>query len=191
MVFVDPVHEECVRYFELDELRADLERDDRPKPRLEGLRTAESALDRLQDLLPELSRQLRLHGMDGHSTILAERVLGAFPRGSGVYGRRVGRGLEFRGGRKAVDFNPAVIQIEGVSDMSMHPSLCVVAGPPFLHTLSTVVDPGPKEANGTEGSRWGRTIRKPFSKLELYMIASATGSGSEFTLPPGGRKASI
>lgn len=73
----------------------------------------------------------------------------------------------------------------------MQPRRFVVAGPPFLHTLSTAVDPGLKEANGTEGSRWLRTVRKPFSKFELYVIASATGSGYDSTLPPGGRKASI
>src|SRR5439155_25762007 len=60
VVLVDPVHEKWVGNFQFDGLGADLLRHDWLEPSFECLRTAEPASHRLEDLLPEKARLLRL-----------------------------------------------------------------------------------------------------------------------------------
>ena len=66
VMLVDPVHEKRVGNFQVDGLGADLHRCDRLEPGVEGLRTAQPIADQRENLLPEESRLLRLHGLDGH-----------------------------------------------------------------------------------------------------------------------------
>jgi hypothetical protein len=66
VVFVDPVHEEGVGNLEIDVLGAELARHDRLEPRVECLVAAEPRPDRIEDLLPESMRFLRLESQAGH-----------------------------------------------------------------------------------------------------------------------------
>ena len=83
VVFVDPVHEERVGYFEFDELGADFTRHDGLQPCVEGLLAFQLGLNGRENQAPEARDLFRLHVLDGHFQRSLLKRVPICPQGGG------------------------------------------------------------------------------------------------------------
>ena len=162
-MLVQPVDEECVRYFELDDLGGKQPRHDGLEPGIEGLRAPDPLADGVENLSPEEADVPGLHGTDGHfQRSLAEKCPGFIHR--------------VRGGENIVPSRPRALQTVGfgyrTSQLSTtivttgsdcQASACASDHPPSS-TLDKHLVRGPfRRPRGTTRPRGGAASERPFA----------------------------